>query len=232
MLTALTAIAAERMPLLLYVAGYGRRFAGIAVDEGYAYGSRSDMKPHQRVAMADLNWRRPDLDRHLTFVREHRPALAVAPDLLDRGALLTTLRYAETLAAHAERVIVVPKYAGAMADIPREPWLVIGYSVPTKYGGADATLLWEMTGWPVHLLGGSPRAQLDLARYLTVVSLDGNAHQGAARRGVWWCGRCGRWQTRNAAVPLGPDLPYRAFRRSCREIRAAWQRWAWQLGSG
>ena len=209
-------------PVLVYCAGDGRRFAEIAVAAGFAYGVRSDMRPHHPVQMADLNWRKPDLDAHAAFVAEHRPALAVAPDLLTRDDLVPALRYAERLAEHAARVIVVPKYAGAVADIPREPWIVLGYSVPTRYGGADAQLLWEWSGWPVHLLGGSPQAQLTLAYYLNVVSLDGNSHQRAARRGVWWCSTRRGWRTRDPAVPLGPDLPYRAFARSCAEIRAAW----------
>ena len=211
-------------PRLIYCAGDGRRFAQIAVDAGFEYGCRSDMRPHHRVTLADLNWRRPRLDRHAAFVAEHRPALAVAPDVLTLDALLETLRYAERLARHAERVIIVPKAPGVMAALPHEPWLVVGYSVPTRYGGADSLLAWEVTGWPVHLLGGSPQAQLRLRAYFDVISLDGNVHQRAARRGVWWSAETGGWRTRDAAVPLGPDLPYRAFRRSCEEIQRAWTR--------
>lgn len=209
---------------LVYCASHGKRFAAIAVAAGFGYGCRSEQRnPPHPVVFADLDWKRPNLDRHLAFVIEQRPRYAVAPDLLDRAALCDTLRFAERLAAHAERVIVVPKYPHAVADLPREPWLMLGYSVPTKYGGADGQLLWEWTGWPVHLLGGSPQAQLRLRYYLNVVSADGNAAQGAARRGVWWSARSGGWRTRDTAVPLGPDLPYRCFERSCREIRTAWQ---------
>jgi hypothetical protein len=55
--------------------------------------------------------------------------------------------------------------------------------VPTKYGGTDLFLS-EFDGWPVHLLGGSPNRQLNLAYYLEVVSADGNAATRAAEFGT------------------------------------------------
>lgn len=212
------------MPHLIYCAGHGKRFARIAVEGGYLYGYRSDSKPSESVSMVDLNWKRPDLERHAAAVEEHRPLLAVAPDVLGADALPETLRYAERLARHAERVIIVPKCPGVIERLPREPWLVLGYSVPTRYGGADAVLVWEFGGWPVHLLGGSPQAQLTLAAYLDVFSADGNAHQRAAMHGTYWSAARRGWVSRDAeGMPRGADLPYRAFARSCAEIRRAWR---------
>lgn len=173
--------------------------------------------------MVDLDWKAPDLERHAAAVREHRPLLAVAPDVLDVSDLPATLRYAERLAQDAAHVIVVPKCGGVIERLPREPWLVLGYSVPTRYGGADGVLVWEFSGWPVHLLGGSPQAQLNLAAYVDVFSADGNAHQRAASHGVYWSAARRGWVSRDhAAMPVGPDLPYRAFARSCAEIMGAW----------
>ena len=210
------------MTRLYFCAGRNRRYAQIALDCGFAYGCRSDYRPVFPVAFADLDWKRPDEDRHLGFVREHRPALAVAPDVLTADALLPTLRYAERLAAHAGRVVVVPKVAGLVAGLPREPWLVVGYSVPTSYGSAGAVMPMELLGWPIHLLGGTPEAQLHLARYLPIASADGNSHMKAARFGSYW--EAGRWKSKRwaTAVEDGPDLPYRAFARSCANIAAAW----------
>lgn len=208
-------------PLLIYCAGGSRRFGEIARAEGFAYGCRSDHAPSYPPVFVDLDWRKPDLDHHLGFVALHQPRLAVAPDVTDLGQLPATLRYAEQLARYVEKVILVPKVPGMIERLPREPWLLLGYSVPTRYGGADGTLLWEWAGWPVHLLGGSPAAQLNLAHYLDVFSADGNAAQRAALRGVWFDGR--HWRTRDAEVSLGPDLPYRTFARSCAEIVRAWQ---------
>jgi hypothetical protein len=211
---------------LVFCAGRNRRYAEIALAHGFAYGCRSDYRPLFPVAFADLNWRAPDRERHLAFVREHRPALAVAPDVLRLDALPDTLAYAEQLASHASRVAVVPKCAGVMEALPRVAWLVIGYSVPTPYGGADGVLLPELAGWPVHLLGGTPHAQLHLARYLDVVSADGNAHMKAAA--FHPSGRARRWVNGHHDDPTfdpGRDAPYRAFERSCAHIAAAWAAW-------
>lgn len=196
----------------------------IALAHGFGYGCRSDdYRALAPLVFADLNWKAPDWVRHAAFVEKHRPQFAVAPDVLALDDLTATVRYAERLAQWAERIIIVPKIAGMMEALSaaREPWMVIGYSVPTAYGGADALLMWEMAGWPVHLLGGTPQKQMLLAHYLNVVSADGNAASGAARHGVYWS--AGHWVTRDRNLPKGPDLPYRAFERSCSNIVQAWQ---------
>lgn len=208
---------------LIYCAGRGGRFAEIAVAAGFSYGCRSDYRPSHPVAFADLDWKRPNREQHLAFVREHRPRFAVAPDILALDDLPDVLAYGERLAAYAERVLIVPKVAGVMEALPRLPWLMIGYSVPTQYGGADALLLPELAGWDVHLLGGSPQAQLTLAPYMRVVSVDGSAATKAARFGTWFCSRRRQWVSRREGVAAGPDLPYRTFERSCSEIVRAWK---------
>ncbi len=219
---------ATRPVTLIYCAGRGGRFAEIAIAAGFAYGCRSDYRPSHPVAFADLDWHAPNLEQHATFVREHAPRFAVAPDVLALGDLPATLRYAERLAEHAARVLIVPKVAGVMAALPREPWLMIGYSVPSRYGGADALLLSELAGWDVHLLGGTPAQQLTLAPYLDVVSADGSAATKAARWGTWFCSRRRKWIGGAEGLPAGPGLPYRTFERSCGEIVRAWDAALWR----
>lgn len=171
------------------------------------------------MGFADLEWKVPDLRMHRGFVREHAPTFAVAPDVVDLDDLCWTLRYAETLAQWATKVIIVPKARCVMQQLPHEPWLIVGYSVPTKYGGTDLFLS-ELHDWPVHLLGGSPNRQLNLAYYLNVVSADGNAATRAAEFGTVFNGRTHQWD--KGAEPQGEDLPYRAFARSCEQIKLAW----------
>lgn len=211
-------------PLLVFSAGRNRRYAEIALAAGFAYGCRSDYRPLFPVTFADLNWRQPDLAAHLAFVAAQRPHLAVAPDVLTLEQLPAALDYAQRLAEHTERVVLVPKVTGVMEQLPRWPWLVVGYSVPTPYGGADGILLHDLAGWPVHLLGGTPHAQLTLARYLTTVySADGNSHMKAAAFQKFW--KAGRWVNGHYDDPTfdpGHDAPYRAFAASCRNIAAAW----------
>ena len=78
------------------------------------------------------------------------------------------------LAEHAVHVLIVPKDPKLEHDledlIPRE--FLLGYSVPTRYGGTKIPP--TAFSRPVHLLGGRPDVQRQLANSLSVVSLDCN----------------------------------------------------------
>ena len=100
---------------------------------------------------------------------------------------------------------------------------MLGYSVPTRYGGTEVAS-WEFAGWPVHLLGGSPHTQMGLAHYLNVVSADGNYHQLMASRycEVW---KGGKWfELNELREHVDTDAIYAAFEMSCKNIVAAWGR--------
>jgi hypothetical protein len=114
--------------------------------------------------------------------------------------------------------------------------VVLGYSVPTRYGGTPLPL-WTFAGWPVHLLGGSPHRQMEYWRYLTpiaeVVSVDGNmANLMATRYCQYWVpgiahhGKDRYWPMlkKDDGMMWGKDAPVEAFRRSCENIMAAWVR--------
>lgn len=208
-------------PELIFCAGRTRRYAEIALAAGFAYGCRSDYRPLFPVIFADLDWRHPDLPGHLAFVAAQQPRYAVAPDVLALADLPAALEYARRLHEHAAHVLIVPKCAGVVERLPAWPWLIVGYSVPTPYGGAHAGMLTEYRDWPIHLLGGSPQAQMRLARYLRVVSADGNSHMKAARWGSFW--EHGGWASKLRGTPRDTDFPYRAFAISCANIAAAWR---------
>jgi len=147
---------------------------------------------------------------------------AVAGDATTPDELARVLDHAAALGVYAPRVIVVPKAPGMVEAVPED--YVVGLSVPTSFG-ATASPYWEYRDRRVHRLGGAPHAQLRLAALLgpAVVSVDRNCHLKASRYGTYWEG--GRWVSKGeaaAAVPRGPDLPYRAFARSCANIAAAW----------
>lgn len=211
-------------PTLIYCADGNRRFRQIAIDAGWRYGARLPETVYGAVYFADQDWRKPDRPAYVAAVRQHRPTLATVLDWEREGQLPEVLAWAEDIAPWVEEVIIVPKVIGGVTRLPRivggKP-VRLGYSVPTRFAGTNVPA-WEFVGWPVHLLGGAPPAQLRLARYLDVRSVDGNAAQRAALHGVYWEVATGRWRTRDPAVPPGPDLPYRAFARSLAEIRRAW----------
>lgn len=169
---------------------------------------RSDRKDRLsnccKIEFLDFNFHKPDFAAHLEAVKQVRPKYAVAPDLFAPEQLTEVLGQAAKLAEYAERVIIVPKYNGAIASIPLE--YVIGLSVPTKYGNSGTVMLIELWGRKVHLLGGSPHQQLRLYQALAgaeVVSIDGNMLMLAAKYGDFWdAGKRGWNRTmRDAGMP-------------------------------
>jgi GNAT superfamily N-acetyltransferase len=152
---------------------------------GVAYGSRYDHTVHDWPYMIDVNWRDLDWPRYMAAIANWRPVMAVAPDY-ERPDQLPRLReqIAEMRALGVLRVAVVPKFSGAVADIPTD--CIIGLSLPTSYAGFIPPLH-ELSGRQVHLLGGSPRAQYAMLPRLRgvgtrVVSADGNSHIARGQR--------------------------------------------------
>ncbi len=169
----------------------------------------------------DQDWKRPDRAAYVAAVAQHRPRIATVLDWEHDKQLPEVLGWAEDVAPFVERVIIIPKVTGGIPRLPRRIGgreVVLGYSVPTRYAGTSVPP-WEFAGWPVHLLGGSPHRQIEMAHYLSVVSADGNyINMKAAQFCEWWNGR--RW------IPLLPkqdDAPYEAFRRSCVNVLASWR---------
>jgi hypothetical protein len=144
------------------------------------------------------------------------------------------LAWAEDASRFVRVVVIIPKVSGAIDCLPRSiagAEVRLGYSVPTRFGGTCVPV-WEFAGWPVHLLGGAPHRQMELARYLDVRSVDGNMAQKLAVR---WCQFWCPGTAREASNRWWPKLsevgdyrkegaPYEAFERSCRNIRDAWRR--------
>jgi len=143
------------------------------------------------------------------------------------------LEWAEEAAQFSKVVMIVPKVTGIIARLPRTIGgadVRLGYSVPTKHGGTFVPA-WEFSGWPVHLLGGSPHKQRELSAYFDTVSIDGNMFQKMAVR---YCSfyvvnsrryKRGHWPSLLEAdgKKWGEGAPYEAFRRSCANIIAMWR---------
>jgi len=213
-------------PELIYCADGNPRFAAAAVAAGWRYGARLPAKVYQSVHFADQDWRRPDRDGYMRALRAHRPAVATVLDWERAEQFGEVMSWAAEASRHVARVVVVAKVSGLCSLIPRAVGgaeVLIGYSVPTAYGGSEICL-WEIGRRPVHLLGGSPQKQLSLARYLNVVSVDGNmAHQQAHRCRYWSRkkGPHGHWRQLGGAPAPGDNL--RCFARSLENIATAWR---------
>jgi hypothetical protein len=229
---------------LIYCAAGNRRFAEIATSHGFLYGAQLPGTVYADVApfyFADQDWKEPNRDKYMSALAQHRPHMATVLDWEREEQLPEVLDWAEEAAQYVSIVTIIPKVFGGIARLPRSiggAEVRLGYSVPTRYGGTQVPI-WEFGGWPVHLLGGSPHAQMRLLPYLTVVSADGNyAQRMATRHCKFWVPGSARKYASNRWWPAlleadgkkwgegrdDDDAPYEAFRRSCKNIMDAWRK--------
>lgn len=221
---------------IIYCAGGNRRFAQIAIDAGFLYGSQLPETVYHPLWFADQDWERPDRERYMAALALHKPHMATVLDWERQEQLPEVLGWAEDAAQYVNVVLIIPKVFGGISQLPRiiggKP-VRLGYSVPTKFGGSELPA-WEFAGWPVHLLGGSPHKQMALTNYMDVHSADGNMAQKLAIKycQFWAPGNAryasNRWwptlrEANGGTTADGIDLPYEAFYRSCKNIVAAWQ---------
>ena len=221
------------IPPLIYCASGNARFAKIAVDAGWLYGCQFPGAAHPEVApiwFADQDWKKPDRTKYMAALKKYRPARATVLDLERDNQIDEVLDWAQEAAQWVQSVVIIPKVCGIIDRIPEQVSgvdVVLGYSVPTRYGGTFVPV-WEFGNRPVHLLGGSPQAQMKLCHYLNVVSADGSMASRMATT------RCQFWTNGNGTVGndrywpnltgWGKDAPDEAFRRSCVNIMAAWRK--------
>lgn len=214
-------------PTLIYCAGKNRRFDMIAVEAGYLLGAQlPDASVYFPIHFADQNWKKPDRERYIRALAEYQPYMASVLDWERPEQLDEVLSWAEEAAQFVRTVMIIPKVPSGISLLPRmiggKP-VRLGYSVPTKHGGTMLPV-WEFAGWTVHLLGGSPHAQMKLIHYLDVASADGNMpNLMATRFGCYWSAekvKGDHW----VHLPKQTDAPYEAFRRSCENIMTAWRK--------
>lgn len=161
----------------------------------------------------------------MAALTEHRPRLASVLDWERADQLPEVLAWAEEAAQFVtEAVIIIPKVIGGVTQLPRQVGgkpVRLGYSVPTKFSGTP-TPLYEFVGWPVHLLGGSPKRQRYTSVFLDVRSVDGNyAQKMAVLYNEFWDGQ--NWRELSDCGYVAQDAPYEAFRRSCENIMQMWR---------
>lgn len=228
-------------PTLIYCAAGNQRFYEIATKAGFEYGARLPGTTYGPLYFADQDFHNPNRKAYMSALKEKNPTMASVLDLETEDQLTEVLDWAEEAAMYVKQhVMLIPKVFGIIPDLPRRIGgkdVILGYSVPTLYGGTQVPI-WEFADWPVHLLGGSPQAQIEIWRYMScltdVISIDGNYHNKmAVRHCQFWvpgtATNCSNryWPTlREADGKLWNDgnggATYEAFRRSCINIMAAW----------
>jgi hypothetical protein len=213
---------------LIYCAGKNQRYEAAAYAAGWGIGVQLPNTVYHPIVFADQDWKQPNRAAYMAALAQHRPAMATVLDLEHPDQRGEVLGWAEETAQYVQRIIIIPKYSGAADALPRRIGgadIILGYSVPTSHGGTEVPV-WEFEGWPVHLLGGSPHAQMLLTRYMNVVSADGNMAQQQSHRGRFWRRQKSEkghwWQLREVGIDLPTDNNLEAFRLSCANIKQAW----------
>lgn len=142
---------------------------------GASYTNLRNVTRFEPLGFLDINWREYNFAKHLVAVKARRPLVTVAQDVTDSRCLDRILDQARELALWAGVVVVVPKCEQLLPHMPHvfPAEFVLGYSVPTRYGGTTLPPAC-FADRPVHLLGGHPLVQRRLADTLHVVSLDCN----------------------------------------------------------
>jgi hypothetical protein len=213
---------------LIYCAGKNKPYAETAITAGFRYGAQLPCTTYGPVWFADQDWKKPNRERYMAALAEHKPEMATVLDLEHHSQFDVVLSWAEEASQHCNRVLIIPKYSGAIDSLPRRIGsadVVLAYSVPTAFGGTSVPV-WEFRGWPVHLLGGSPHRQMMLTHYMHVVSCDGNMANKMSHAGRFWSsvkGPKGHWRNlREIGIDLPTDNNLEAFRLSCKNIMQAW----------
>lgn len=142
----------------------------------------------ENFGFIDIDWKNYNFEKHLTAVKEKKPFLTIARDVEDISELNIILKQAEILKRYSLHVAIVPKDVRMNKKlgqlIPKE--FILGYSVPTKYGGTKVSI--DSFDRKVHLLGGRPDTQRQLANNMDVFSLDCNRFTLDASFGYYFNG--------------------------------------------
>jgi len=142
---------------------------------GARYTNLRDVRKFDRLGFLDIDWKNYDYSKHLQATKDARPMLTVARDVVDIDELDQILSEALELSQWADTVVIVPKDLRLQPMLPHiipEDFL-LGYSVPTGYGGTELPLSC-FAPRKVHLLGGHPAKQRALGEQLMVESIDCN----------------------------------------------------------
>ena len=181
------------MEVLKFIA-HSKKAISLAQNQGWHPGARytklRDIKTFKFTSKGflDIDWKNYDFPKHLDIAARHTPRITIARDVECIFQLDEILLEAEKLAKHCKHVAIVPKdpkLNGRLEELIPKNFL-LAYSIPTKYGGTKVSL--ESFNRPVHLLGGRPEIQRQIARHLKVFSLDCNRFTYDAKFGDYFDG--------------------------------------------
>jgi hypothetical protein len=135
---------------------HSRRVLKIAERFGWLPGARytnlRDVRKYDRLGFLDIEWKNYSFHRHLEAAKATNPLVTVALDIENPRKLPEIIDQAHELNLYSDRVVIVPKHLSLQrklhSHIPKQ--FVLGYSVPTRYGGTLIPA--RCFTRPVHLL--------------------------------------------------------------------------------
>lgn len=209
-----------RLPRFRFVS-HSKRAIRIAVRHGWLPGARytnlRDIRTFDRLGFLDIDWKNYNFLSHLKAARLTRPIMTVARDVEDISHLDQILLQAKELNRYCNYVVIVPKDKSLISKIdeliPQE--FLLGFSVPTKYGGTCIPVC-EFRR-PVHILGGRPEVQRRLGEQIPIFSFDSNRFTLDAAYGDYFDG------SRFVPHPVGGYD--RCLEDSVKNINRLWERY-------
>ncbi|MEW2919357.1 DUF6610 family protein [Ruegeria sp. ANG10] len=199
---------------------HSKTVGSIAAQHGWLVGARytnlRDIKTFSEIGLIDIDWKNYDFEKHMWAVKKTKPLVTIARDLEDIEQSEEVFSQAAQLAKHAHNVCIVPKdlkLTGQVNSFVPEQFM-LGYSTPTKYGGTQLPLT-DFVNRPIHILGGRPDVQRELASSLQIFSLDVNRFSLDARFGDYFNG------SRFVPHPIGGYL--RCLEDSIKNISSMWE---------
>src|SRR5690348_13009894 len=108
---------------LIYCAAGNPALVDIAYQAGWQLGMRSDASPMKyNPSFVDIDYKKPNFERHLEVVAHYRPKYATVTDLSEKeiseADVSRAIDQAMQLSLYCETVLVVPKLCGQIAMLP------------------------------------------------------------------------------------------------------------------
>ena len=161
---------------MIKIVNHSKKTLDIATKHGWAVGARytnlREISTFENIIFIDIEWKNYCFEKHLDAVKKIHPKMTVARDIENIDDLTAILAEAEILEKHCDFVIIVPKDIKLIDKLELIPEkYILGYSVPSKYGKTEIPPE-KFKNRKVHLLGGRPDVQRQLANVMNVISID------------------------------------------------------------
>lgn len=178
-------------PFLIICYGGNPKVQQTIINNEFFLGARLPSTNYYPLFFADQEWENPNFDKYLEYIQKERPYMATVVDITSVKLIDTALLWADKISKYVDKIVIIPKINEAISHIPHYingKEIILGYSVPTKYGKTDIPID-NFSGYNIHLLGGSPKQQMELFfnSGQSVYSIDNNyvCNIGLRFGGVW-----------------------------------------------